>query len=46
MECLADMVIGVCYKNIGGTANCLRYAKSQGKKVICINPETLEVSNW
>lgn len=40
----SDLVIGVCCKNTGGTANCLRYAQSLKKNILIINPETLEVS--
>lgn len=38
----ADVVIGVCCKNTGGTVNCLKYAKSKHKEIYIINPETLE----
>lgn len=39
----ADLVIGVCCKNTGGTANCLKYAKSKHKDICVINPDTLDV---
>lgn len=35
---LADKVIAVWGGSSGGTANCVRYAKSVGKEIIIIKP--------
>jgi len=41
-EC--DVLIAIWDGSSGGTANCVRYARSKKKTLIIINPNTLEVT--
>lgn len=36
-----DLLIAVWDNSAGGTANCVKYAKSKNKEIIYINPQTL-----
>lgn len=36
-----DLLIAVWDKSDGGTANCVKYAKSQRKNIIYINPKEI-----
>jgi len=38
----SDIIIGVWNGTKGGTANCIKYAQKQGKKIFILNPETLK----
>lgn len=37
----SNLIIAICNKNTGGTANCIKYAKSKWKTVFVVNPETM-----
>lgn len=39
----SDVVIAVYDGKSGGTKNCIKYAQKKGKKIISINPSTLQI---
>lgn len=41
----SDVVIAVFDGNSGGTANCVKYARSKGRPILVIDPNTL-VERW